>query len=426
MNKDESGDAVGSPTSASPNAPADAPPKDPNAEIYENRRPKKIIRVVTVVAYLFSVSFVGILLSAYYLFLWEPPNPRLIIRERLLADPQMHFLVAAAPSVEETDVAAQASEPFLENELNQTYKTLMSRIAADVDDEKRPDIEKRRRLSPIMLKLRHSLVEAQRARNLNESDDSFAVLNSTRLVVAKNSRNAKNISGEKIQNDNTNSPPEIVDSTLDVENTSSTPVATIPSETNQDRLDEKSVTDVNRHAALIIHREKENRSYRRKLDAAKAHDDIADGSDYHTYKNNNSSKFREFPEVDSPDDNKKPINKTDELINSDWENPNNSSDTHTMSEDHVEDRTNHLSINAIVNSFRRNNLDGNHAEEIARDKVSIGSPPSRDAGFTDDPGFHQPPDEPNVVKQQPYADPEGERIRRGFTSLSYWDKHGRA
>ncbi|XP_012222198.1 uncharacterized protein inaF-D [Linepithema humile] len=439
MSKDESnGDAAGSPTTS-----PDAPLKDPNAEIYENRGPKKIIRVVTVMAYLFSVSFVGILLSAYYLFLWEPPNPKLIMQERLLADPQMQFLVVAAPSVEKTDVAVQASTPVSENELNQTYKTLMNRMAEDVTEDY-PDIEKPRILSAMLLKLRHSLVEAQRAQNLNssreamtssESDDSFVavkeVFNSTRLIARAEdsvSGDAKNTSEEKIRSDNTNSPPELADSTLDVENTSSTPVATIPgTETNQNRLGEKSVTDVNRRAALIVH-ERENWSDKRKLDAAKAND-ITNGSGYRAYKDNNSSKvIRKFPEVDILD-NKEPIkteqNETDQLINSDRENPNNSSGASTiaMPERHVEDRTNHrLSIN-IVNSFRRNYFDSNYAEKITRDKVSNGSPSSRDAGFTDNPGFHQPPDEPIVVKQRLYAtaDSEETQIERMTTRSAIID-----
>lgn len=38
----------------------------------EDNQTPKIIRVLTVCAYLFTVSFAAILLSIYYLFLWEP------------------------------------------------------------------------------------------------------------------------------------------------------------------------------------------------------------------------------------------------------------------------------------------------------------------------------------------------------------------
>ncbi|XP_012265979.2 uncharacterized protein LOC105691826 [Athalia rosae] len=64
-----------------------------DANLYENRaETKKIIRVVTVVAYVFSVSFAAILLSVYYVFLWEPPNPRMIQRSRLIGEPQAEYL----------------------------------------------------------------------------------------------------------------------------------------------------------------------------------------------------------------------------------------------------------------------------------------------------------------------------------------------
>lgn len=60
--------------SASEN-PADKAKQD---ALYEDREPKKIIRLITVTAYMVSVSFVGLALSGYYIFLWHPPNPRLM------------------------------------------------------------------------------------------------------------------------------------------------------------------------------------------------------------------------------------------------------------------------------------------------------------------------------------------------------------
>lgn len=41
-------------------------------KLYEPKENKKLFKVVTVVAYVFSVSMVAILLSLYYLFLWNP------------------------------------------------------------------------------------------------------------------------------------------------------------------------------------------------------------------------------------------------------------------------------------------------------------------------------------------------------------------
>ncbi|XP_017883588.1 uncharacterized protein LOC108627061 [Ceratina calcarata] len=67
----------------------DAAKKD---DIFENQGTKKLIRLVTVMAYMFSVSFVAIVLSAYYIFLWEPPNPTLLRRPGPLSDPELDFL----------------------------------------------------------------------------------------------------------------------------------------------------------------------------------------------------------------------------------------------------------------------------------------------------------------------------------------------
>ncbi len=41
-------------------------------KLYETKPNKKIVRIITVIAYVFSVSMIAILLSLYYLFLWDP------------------------------------------------------------------------------------------------------------------------------------------------------------------------------------------------------------------------------------------------------------------------------------------------------------------------------------------------------------------
>lgn len=76
-------------------AAQDAEKAKKDAELYENRGPTKIIRLITVMAYMFSVSFVGMALSTYYIFLWEPPDPRYMhnSHSHLKADPQAESLV---------------------------------------------------------------------------------------------------------------------------------------------------------------------------------------------------------------------------------------------------------------------------------------------------------------------------------------------
>lgn len=80
------------------NGPAANNPGSKDQNIFENRAStKKIIRVVTVIAYLFSVSFVAIVLSAYYVFLWQPPNPRLIHRAHTMDKIHAEYLADNLP-----------------------------------------------------------------------------------------------------------------------------------------------------------------------------------------------------------------------------------------------------------------------------------------------------------------------------------------
>jgi hypothetical protein len=41
-------------------------------KMYEPKHKKKLVRVLTVIAYVFSVSLAAIMLSVYYVFLWNP------------------------------------------------------------------------------------------------------------------------------------------------------------------------------------------------------------------------------------------------------------------------------------------------------------------------------------------------------------------
>ncbi|RWS30752.1 hypothetical protein B4U80_04471 [Leptotrombidium deliense] len=42
------------------------------SKMYESKKNKKIVRLMTVLAYMFTVSLVAMVLSLYYLFLWDP------------------------------------------------------------------------------------------------------------------------------------------------------------------------------------------------------------------------------------------------------------------------------------------------------------------------------------------------------------------
>ncbi|KAJ9596271.1 hypothetical protein L9F63_027108, partial [Diploptera punctata] len=48
--------------------------EDSKDKMYEPKHSKKLVRVLTVVAYIFSVSLAAIMLSVYYVFLWNPKD----------------------------------------------------------------------------------------------------------------------------------------------------------------------------------------------------------------------------------------------------------------------------------------------------------------------------------------------------------------
>lgn len=420
----------------------DALSKDTNAEIYENRGPKKIIRVVTVMAYLISVSFVAILLSAYYIFLWEPPNPRLIERGRL-RDPQMQYLIATIPS-EKTDLKKKGND-FLQTEVNREYKPLMSRIAYDGDNPKiNSRNKKQEKLNAMLSKLRHSLVETH-AQNRDKSKHEGTIssisnnssikieemLNSTKIKAKNSSELHENTTEEKIGNNNID-PPEVTENTdpvnmLNIENTST--AATVPeNKTKQKHFNERS-TDAN----LIVNHEKDNRNYQKKnnitnLYPVKSSDakiqryytnDIINGSNY--LERNNSFKADEkFSKIDILDVKKliKQDKSDDHQINDNRKNDTNNVYTSTTSKKYTKDLTNHLlSINVSDNNsinFKRNYPSNNHTEEIARNEASTMSSFYDSEYIHNDSGSHQPLEYSAIVTRNS----EGERIRDGFASFS--------
>ncbi|KYQ47936.1 hypothetical protein ALC60_12895 [Trachymyrmex zeteki] len=427
MSREDSSGEGRSQDAFSPDSPVDVPAKDSNADIYENRGSKKIIRVLTVMAYLFSVSFVAILLSAYYIFLWEPPNPKLIQRERLRTDPQLQFLVA--PPSEET----KKDSNFLQNKVNPMHKPLLAgRMAHHMyngdDFQNKINLEKKLKLNAALLKLRHSLVDtllAQRRHSSQETtkssgfNNSFAdkVLNSTvnpvenTISINRYGESAsENISEEKTYND---LPVEFADSvsTLNVESTSSTSkFMTIPEIKTRQKLDRDSV-NVN----PII--DKKKRYNKKSPDAVESYvirefsnvmtnSEITNGSDRRVFEDESSKMTQEFLKTDRKEPMKR--NETDDrrLINNDRENNSNDVQTSIILEKYVND-----SIRNSQENYSSNDQIG----QIAREKVSI-DPSSRDSGFTiDNPGFHQTSNDPTVVKSQPRTartrNSEGERIR---------------
>ncbi|XP_046751092.1 uncharacterized protein LOC124414173 [Diprion similis] len=133
---------------SSEEAGGNGPPQDGSGEnsgqkdangIYENRAgTKKIVRVVTVMAYVFSVSFTAILLSAYYVFIWEPPNPKMIQRSRLVSDPQIEYLTHYLPNLRANSSEESLVATGINDGLGKTLN-LLERITLRKGREMRSD-----------------------------------------------------------------------------------------------------------------------------------------------------------------------------------------------------------------------------------------------------------------------------------------------
>lgn len=176
-------------------APQEGPGGDASkdADIFENRGTKKIIRLVTVMAYMFSVSFVAIVLSAYYLFLWEPPNPRLLRRPiQLSSEPEIQFLISDQEIIQD-----EPSKPG--QHANTTYISFSNRFDDPETFVDNNDHSKKYRenLKESLFLLRKSLIESLK----NKINDSkFSVQNSAQKNWTSNFLNYTTSKKEKTMN----------------------------------------------------------------------------------------------------------------------------------------------------------------------------------------------------------------------------------
>ncbi|KAF3427094.1 hypothetical protein E2986_11168 [Frieseomelitta varia] len=159
-------------------------------DIYENQGTKKIIRLVTVMAYMFSVSFVAIVLSAYYLFLWEPPNPRLLRRPSQLSDPEIQFLISDQEIIQD-----EPSKPG--QHANATYISFSNRFDDAETFVNNDHSKNRENLKESLFLLRKSLIESFKNK-INDSKSS--VQNSAQENRTSNSLNYTTSKKEKTMN----------------------------------------------------------------------------------------------------------------------------------------------------------------------------------------------------------------------------------
>ena len=86
---------------------------------YEPKQNTKIFRILTVLIYVFTVSFGAILLSLYYLFLWDPyhpdPTPTPYAQTNSPATPSPSTTSLATPSIINADRQSTLSDSTLDN-----------------------------------------------------------------------------------------------------------------------------------------------------------------------------------------------------------------------------------------------------------------------------------------------------------------------
>lgn len=66
--------------------------------LYERKRDKKTVRVLTVVVYVFCVSLAAIMLSLYYVFFWEPKEAHYAQRKVHTVAPRAHTSTTPTPT----------------------------------------------------------------------------------------------------------------------------------------------------------------------------------------------------------------------------------------------------------------------------------------------------------------------------------------
>ncbi|XP_070511373.1 uncharacterized protein [Cardiocondyla obscurior] len=331
---------------------ADAAAKDPNADIYENRGTKKIIRVVTVMAYLFS----------------------------------MQFLIA--PTLEKVDPTTEDSF-LLQTEVNRAHKPLLSRTMHDdgdsvLDRREKTNLEKKNhRLNMVLLKLRHSLVDNLRARNLSRAttapskfDNSLVRVTTVRnsTIISQRGEAQGNILEEKTHGLNLSS--ELAGSNAsEAESTSSTRFVTIlETETSRAHLDKNSNIRLN----PII----EEKNLKNGLSNVTTNSGARNGDSRRSFGNYSfKKKIQEILKIDRKEPVRRSKTNDDRFIQDDRKSDLNNVQTIVLSKAGVNDSVENPQEN---NSNEPSSKD--RMEQITHDTTSTGQ--SR-LEFIDDPGFRQ-------------------------------------
>lgn len=93
-------------------------------KLYERKHKQKLMRVLTVVAYIISVSLAAIVLSLYYMYIWDPSDhPHYVVKLRINASTMAAAAAAAATAVttSTTKVPCLGASPAVALEGAATY-----------------------------------------------------------------------------------------------------------------------------------------------------------------------------------------------------------------------------------------------------------------------------------------------------------------
>ncbi|XP_042861130.1 uncharacterized protein LOC122246557 isoform X2 [Penaeus japonicus] len=104
-------------------------PEDTKESKYEPKQNKKIIRLLTVIAYVISVSMAAIILSLYYVFLWDPKETYRPKDKDSFFDNQNQTAVESIPDLISTPFSS--GEGHAADVVNQSTSRVPADLSAD-------------------------------------------------------------------------------------------------------------------------------------------------------------------------------------------------------------------------------------------------------------------------------------------------------
>lgn len=172
--------------------------KDNSVEkLYESKKNQRTVRVLTVFAYILTVSMAAIILSAYYVFLWRPAsstyniqhNPRSVQCEKIVI-PEITAESIAIRLNNDTDLSLEAYISALIQHLNREKARFSSMQAKFNRNEFNQYLYRASRpssLSPSQRKREMKDVELKKnQKNIADDEDDIEISGDKELMVTTN------------------------------------------------------------------------------------------------------------------------------------------------------------------------------------------------------------------------------------------------